>query len=132
VIDQDPRFESGVAGPFHFDEQRLARRYENLYRRRYSSDEFKAAITWLERSYLIMAIGPHEFKLSPDGIAYFKDPKTRDPRLPKIPPEFGDRFLTCVEEQRAFSKQLADECAAEDAASGHAVDLPEQNRLESD
>jgi hypothetical protein len=135
VIDNDPRFqllleiavdylESGVGGPFEFDERSLMRRCERGVTMGRTVDEMKAAVQWLEHSFLIMAIGPSTFKLSPDGIDYIKDPKSRDLRLPRIPPKFDELLLRRVAERIAFTKQLADEFAAEDAASGRAVDLP--------
>jgi hypothetical protein len=133
VIDDDLRFqllleiavnylESGVGGAFDFDQQSLLGRCDYGSTKGRTLDEMKVAVQWLEHSYLIMAIGPDRFKLSPDGIDYIKNPKSRDPRLPRIPPGFGDQLSTRAAEIMAFTRELADEHAAEDAASGLAVD----------
>lgn len=123
--------ESGVGGTSDFSDEGLERG-----RRRYSDlagpctlDDLKAAVRWLEYSYLIMATGPNQYKLSPDGIAYIKNPRSRDPRLPPITQEFGERLTRGIAKGMAWSKELTQELAPQDAENGAATDLPIPGRF---
>jgi hypothetical protein len=124
----DPRFDllfefaaqylkSGVGGVYDFSNDGLAMRAKRSLAMSYGHTpaHLRSAVTWLEKTFLIMAVGPQQYKISPIGIDYIRDPSSRDRRLPHIPEEFGPALLDELEKYNAFSKQLRDEARLEDA-----------------
>jgi len=101
----------GVGGTYDFSDKALDERVSGVESSGsgLTLTDLRSAVDWLETTYLIMAIGPKQYKISPIGIDYVRDPKSRDPKLPQIPEEFGSALLMELEKYNAISKQLHDE-----------------------
>lgn len=115
-----------MGGTYDFSDEGLAQRASGYLasRRGLTLSNLRLAVEWLEKTYLIMAVGPQQYKLSPIGIDYIRDPESRDPRLPHIPDEFGPALLDEMEKYNAVSKQLHDEARLDDSLEEIVREIP--------